>query len=364
MDTMSTENSTIVRSNKNATVPTGARQASTRSAPQASPDPSGTSRRKVGWRLSLLRWHMRALSKVSPSLAAAWMQRIWFSAPRTQSRPEAQGWLRRSERIEFTVHGHRVVSWTQGSGATVLLVHGWGGNAGQMHALADALLAQGLRVVAFDAPAHGASDASRHGGQTVSMREIADALRVVAAGVGPIMGLVAHSGGCTATALALRDGWKGPERIAFIAPFALASEAIVPFAAAIGASPDVAERFRARVERDFGRPWTDFDIPPLPSRRTLPSLLVIHDHDDREVPFFHGERTAAAWPDARLIETRGLGHRRILRDPRMITHVTDFMRQAGPVSPVSANATPADARHELDQAFATSGLAAPRPAAC
>src|SRR5690606_8613274 len=151
----------------------------------------------------------------------------------------------------------------------VLLVHGWGGNAGQMHALIAPLLERGLRVVAFDAPAHGISDPSRLGGRRVSMIEIADALRVVAAGVGPIAGLVAHSGGSTATALALRDGWAGPERIAFVAPFALPSEAIEPFGRAIGASFAVTARFRALVEQRFARPWTDFDMPGLAARRGL-----------------------------------------------------------------------------------------------
>src|SRR5690606_27828056 len=142
------------------------------------------------------------------------------------------------------------------------------------------LLARGLRVVAFDAPAHGSSDPSRLGGRRVSMLEIADALRVVAAGVGPLAGVVAHSGGCTATALALRDGWPGPGRIVFVAPFALPSAAIAPFGRAIGASPAVTRRFSESVEARFARPWTDFDMPGLARLRALPPLLVVHDRGD------------------------------------------------------------------------------------
>jgi hypothetical protein len=34
---------------------------------------------------------------------------------------------------------------------------------------------------------------------------------------------------------------------------------------------------------------------------------------------------AAAWPGARWLMTRGLGHRRILRDPATVQAVVDFI---------------------------------------
>ncbi|MDH5833641.1 alpha/beta fold hydrolase [Luteimonas kalidii] len=306
--------------------------------------------------MSLLRTTMAVLSRAAPGVATSLFDRIWFTAPRTRPRAEAAAWLARGEAVEYPVHGRTVRAWAWGRGPTVVLLHGWGGHAGQMHALLEPLLARGLRVVALDAPAHGASAPSRLGGQRVSMLEIADALRVVAAAQGPLAGLVAHSGGCTATALALRDGWPGPDRIAFIAPFALPSRAIAPFGRAIGASAQVIERFRDAVARRFARPWTDFDIPGLARRRALPPLLVVHDRDDRDVPWQHGAAVAAAWPGTARIDTRGLGHRRVLRDPGVIAQVAEFLAAGHRPAPAP---TPADARGELDAAYATCGLAPP-----
>lgn len=357
MDALREENSTIVRSETSDPIETPARmQAVPPPAVTDSGQPAQASWVGGDWWFPLLRGGMRTLSRLAPALAVALFDRLWFSAPRTSPRPEAAAWLARGERISFRVHGHRVNAWSRGDGPTVLLVHGWGGNAGQMHALAASLLERGLRVVSFDAPAHGTSDESRLGGRRVSMLEIADALRIVAAGVGPVAGLVAHSGGCTATALALRDGWDGPGRIAFVAPFALPSQAIEPFGRAIGASAAVTARFRARVEQSFARPWTDFDMPGLAQSRALPPLLVVHDRDDREVPLFHGRAVADAWPRAQLAETGGLGHRRLLRDPSVVAKIVAFMA-AG--HPEPAPATPADARDELDRAYAAAGCGAP-----
>jgi len=305
------------------------------------------------WRYRLLRAGMRSLSQLAPMRAVALFERVWFTPPRTRPGIEGRRWLARGQPLHVRVHGHDLRAWSWGDGPAVLLVHGWGGNAGQMHAMAGALLQRGMRVVSFDAPAHGASGPSRVGGSRVSMIEIAEALRIVAAAAGPLVGVIAHSGGCTATALALREGWNGPQRIAFIAPFALPSMAIEPFGRGIGASAAVTREFRERVERRFARPWTDFDIPPLPGLRTLPPLLLVHDHEDREVPWFHGQAVAEAWPGARLFGTRGLGHRRVLRDARVLAAVAEFMT---PLSVAHPRATPASARAELDEAFASSGI--------
>ena len=354
MDTPQAENSTIVRSNNepsesimstHATHATHASHDDTTLAPR----PTQASWLRRDWRMSLLRTWMRVLSRTAPSRAVSLFDRLWFSAPRTHPNRDAAAWLAQAEPLEVRVHGRRVAAWVRGHGPTVLLVHGWGGNAGQMLALAEPLLAQGFRVVLFDAPAHGASEPSRLGGRRVSMIEIADALRVVAAAAGPIAGLVAHSGGCTATALALRDGWRGPQRIVFVAPFALPSEAIEPFGRAIGASAAVTARFHAQVERRLARPWSDFDMSGLAQRRTVPPLLVVHDRDDREVPPFHGRKLARAWPDARLFETRGLGHRRLLRDAGVVSEIARFL---APLRPRSPTQPPASARGELDRAYA------------
>lgn len=353
MDIAPPENSTTVR-----TCPASDTAADAGTARGSVPDviadiPAEAAWITQDWRYALLRRGMRAMSHLAPARAVDMFDRVWFTPPRTRPGSEGRLWLARGQPMDIRVHGHPVRAWAWGAGPTVLLVHGWGGNAGQMHALGGALLERGLRVVGFDAPAHGASGASRLGGRRVSMLEIADALRVVAAAAGRLAGLVAHSGGCTATALALREGWAGPERMAFIAPFALPSLAIEPFGRAIGAGAAVTATFRSRVERRFQRPWTDFDIPTLPGLRELPPLMLVHDRQDREVPWFHGQAVAQAWPVARLVETRGLGHRRVLREPAVLSQVAGFLAQDG-----SSPSTPAQARSELDQDFASSGFGA------
>jgi pimeloyl-ACP methyl ester carboxylesterase len=54
--------------------------------------------------------------------------------------------------------------------------------------------------------------------------------------------------------------------------------------------------------------------------------LLIHDANDDVVPYSEAEETAQRWAGARLFETRGLGHRRGLKDPRVIEATVEFLR--------------------------------------
>ena len=54
-------------------------------------------------------------------------------------------------------------------------------------------------------------------------------------------------------------------------------------------------------------------------------LLIVHDHEDRELPLRDAHAIAAKWPDSRVLETRGLGHNRLLRDPIIVQQVVAFL---------------------------------------
>jgi pimeloyl-ACP methyl ester carboxylesterase len=54
--------------------------------------------------------------------------------------------------------------------------------------------------------------------------------------------------------------------------------------------------------------------------------LVVHDLEDREVPWAEGERYARHWPGARLLSTTGLGHHRIVDDCEVIGASLRFLR--------------------------------------
>jgi len=85
----------------------------------------------------------------------------------------------------------------------------------------------------------------------------------------------------------------------------------------------VRERIRGRLEARLGVKWSDLDVPAIAARNASP-LLVIHDAGDHDVPIEDGHAIAIA-AGGTLVETQGLGHRAIMRDPEVVHATVTFL---------------------------------------
>ena len=81
---------------------------------------------------------------------------------------------------------------------------------------------------------------------------------------------------------------------------------------------------RSRIERRFDVDWVRLTGLALAPRMTAP-LTVFHDRQDREVPWQDSHSLVGRWRGAKLHLTEGLGHRRILRDQKVISSSLHFL---------------------------------------
>jgi pimeloyl-ACP methyl ester carboxylesterase len=264
-----------------------------------------------------IRLAFRPLDRLSPALAGDVAELLFFTPARSRRTAEPAVFTQ-ARRLPIQVDGRPVAAWRWGHGPVVLLLHGWSGRGAQLAAFVTPLLAQGYSVVALDAPGHGASGRYRS-----SAPQFAAGVQAVAQAVGPLAGVIAHSLGAAGAALAMADG-VAVDRLVLIAPAADPPAWLPPFAARLGLSAAAVTRLRARSERRIGRSWNDLHVPTLVAASATP-LLVIHDRDDREVPWSDGAAIAAARPDAELLSTSGLGHVRLLQDAKVIDAAVEFL---------------------------------------
>ena len=262
---------------------------------------------------------LEGLGKISHERAAAYAERL-FTTPRRHVRP---GWekeaLEAARRADVYLDGQVVPTWSWGPARApaALLVHGWEGRGSQLASFVPDLLALGLRVVTFDAPGHGDAGARReaivdHARATCAVAELAGDVRLV----------VAHSMGGAAALLATRFGLRA-QAFALVAPPTSPAGFVDGFSRAYAISREVREAMLERLERRFGIPVADLDAR-LDACRLEAPILVVHDEGARAVPVEEGRRIAEAAKDARLVTTRGLGHRRILRAPEVLREVGNF----------------------------------------
>jgi pimeloyl-ACP methyl ester carboxylesterase len=284
------------------------------------------------------------LERFAPSAGARWAETLWFTVPRARGHRDRQ--IRPGRPFRVQVHGHTVAGevWGERPGddalerdgaPVVYLVHGWGGWRWQLDPFVDPLVDAGFRVVAFDAPSHGESDPGPEGPGRSSILEFADALATVAAAHGPAHAVVAHSLGATATAFAVRNGLPAG-RLVFVAPMADPLPYTRAFAGRLGFSEGVRTRLVTRIERRVGMSMSAFDVPAMAHRIATPPLLLVHDRQDAETGWADSAAIARSWPDARLVTTTGLGHRRILRAPAVVAEVTEFITDPVPTGRATA----------------------------
>jgi pimeloyl-ACP methyl ester carboxylesterase len=273
-----------------------------------------------------LRFVLGTLERLWPALAIRAACRLFLT-------PLPPKWLARSKKwgsqwqfMQWPFEDANVSVYAmEGNGPTVLLAHGWGGHAGQMHALAAELAEAGMRPVIMEMPAHG-----RSAGLKSNLVQFARAIEYVVARLGdsgqPVHVLVAHSLGATAAAFAAARSLP-VERLVLLAPAASPPAYMRWFAQVFGLTERTRAGLQGLIESREGVLVHHFEPRMLGARVGMP-LLVVHDRKDTINPFSDGEAYVRHIAGARLFATEGLGHRAILKDATVIQQVVAFSSDA------------------------------------
>ncbi len=259
---------------------------------------------------------VKILNQISPRQAVKFAARL-FATPQRIPRPShEQELIKDAQLIEFKC-GLKAFKFGE-TGQPVLLVHGWEGRGTQLAYFAAPLVKKGYTVYALDGPGHGESP----GKQTTPVH-FARFIMSVAAELGPLKALIAHSFGAGSSALAVHDGVvvekliliAGPDRYARVVDF---------FCEQIGLSGKSRDLFFQEVTQRVGMTPESLQVSQI-AAKIKAKLLIVHDRGDKAVRYESSENIHRAVPGSKIFTTEGLGHRRILKDSRVIFEVTQFI---------------------------------------
>ncbi|WP_297792629.1 alpha/beta fold hydrolase [uncultured Marinobacter sp.] len=277
--------------------------------------------------LSATRLALQLYARVSPRNAGQLFNRMAFRPSRLPMPTRYEHLLDNTDSYTQLQHGSRTIpvySW--GQGPVILGVHGWAGAGIQFGAWVDPLVEAGYRVVLFDAPAHG-----RAQGESTDLFEMADVTTHVAASVGQIHGVLAHSLGCIAVARSIADGLQA-NYLAMLAPPVSLAATMKSLGRQFGLSPEALSVHLQLMEEQFGSSvWDKLDLEALSLSLTQQGLIVIDD-DDTSVSPEESQRVAGNWARSEVLRTSGLGHNRLLWSPMVVDTV---LRELG--RPVGTN---------------------------
>ncbi|MFZ6731025.1 alpha/beta fold hydrolase [Undibacterium sp. Ji42W] len=208
--------------------------------------------------------------------------------------------------------------WTWGQGPQVLLLHGWESRASHMAGFVAPLLQAGFSVTALDAPAHGASK-----GETTNVLDYGKAVVAAASHLGPLIATIAHSVGSAASLYAFAQGVQVKASIHLCGPASL-TRVFQHATRAGGLNETARQQVEEMLASSIGAPLSSMDLAHLQQGMRHPALIM-HDPEDKEMPYSESQALADAWPQASLVASAGTGHRRILRTPEIHAAAVSFI---------------------------------------
>ena len=239
-----------------------------------------------------------------PRLPLAWRGRAEFA-------PDRQ--LPVGERARLNI-------WAGGP-KRVLLVHGWSGHWTQFETMMKVLGRDDFSFYALQMPGHGSeADGGSHVGEFIAT--LRQALDVIGE---PVEVLIGHSMGASAAAYVLSERGDIARAVLIAAPTdfrGVVGRMAVMLKLGGRARKQLQDKMAARV----GISYDALDMARRGDRIDA-RLLLVHDSDDREVPFTDSLRLYRSVAAATLHQTLGKGHRRVLSDKDVLEQVAGFARE-------------------------------------
>jgi pimeloyl-ACP methyl ester carboxylesterase len=277
------------------------------------------------------RAQLNILSLVSLRKAAVQAFRL-FCTPRKRARGKYPDIFETGQPLSFRLDGHRVRGhrWQPYSDALltdtdapkkVLIAHGFESSSRSFEGYIRALLKKGYEVVAFDAPAHGAS-----GGRRLFIDSYTRMLAYIEENYGPFQSWLGHSLGGLALTLSLEElSPEGTCRFALIAPATGLAEALDGFAESMHLPAEVVREIEEYVKETSAHPLAWYSL-----RRAFAQIradvLYVQDEEDTVTPAKCAKEIRQdAHPNIRFLFTSGLGHRKLYKDQEIIEQVVDFL---------------------------------------
>lgn len=242
-----------------------------------------------------------------------------FTKPRAGRINEEQSdFLYTAYQEELKYENYRIMTYRWlGTKQTILLTHGWESNSARWKKLVVTLKKKGHNVIALDAPAHGKS-----GGNAFDAMLYAEFINVVANRFSPDI-IIGHSvGGMASAFFQHKYQFTKLKKIVLLGAPSEFKDVMKRYTDMLGYNHRIVSQLQHSIIERFGSPADTFSTARF--LETIESEgLIIHDQDDRIIPYNDALLIKNSFKNSQLITTKGLGHS--LNDASVAEHIYAFI---------------------------------------
>lgn len=272
--------------------------------------------------ISYIRWNLRILALFSKKRAAQKALRL-FCTPFPQTKRRITSLFHEAEKLHLVIDNKKIAGyrWNHPRSKKILIIHGFQSSAKKFEQHIALMINKGYEVLAFDAQAHGESD-----GKQVNVLEYAHLIELICKKYGPIDAFLAHSFGGLAVSLALEKSIHNSQtKLVLIAPATETSSAVDLLFSYLSLNASIRDTFEELIIAIGGK-----SVHWLSVSRAIENIrariLWIHDEDDDVTPIKDVHPLMlAGYPNIEFLITKGLGHRRIYHEEKVIKAIDAFL---------------------------------------
>ncbi len=270
--------------------------------------------------LTLLRKYYALCSALFPAWAGASAFRLFQKTRKLPFKKSERQFYERARKFEVAHPRENIHGYELGNpqGKLVLLVHGWESNAGSMGGIALALAEEGYRVVALDLPAHGYSRLTH-----TNLRDCREALRALIFQLRPTepFSIVSHSFGSAVATYALSGSRYAVDNFIMLTSPNKLADIFEAFKNQIALGNNAYEYMLQKAHRILNEPVQTVSVEQKALDVNYRKLTILHDVNDKVIPFAWSQRLHTVLPNAGLITLARAGHYRMLWNQEVIGHI-------------------------------------------
>ncbi|WP_290698859.1 alpha/beta hydrolase [Lacinutrix sp.] len=205
----------------------------------------------------------------------------------------------------------------KGNDKTILLAHGWESNTHRWEVLINKLKALDFNIVALDAPAHGASSGKKFNAVLYS-----ECIKVTAEHYKPQI-IIGHSVGGMATGFYQNTYQnKDLEKLILLGAPSEFTGVFKRYVDMMGYNKHIENGLNSLVLKRFNKLPSHFSLATF-VKMIDTKTLIIHDVEDKIIPYNDAEMIIKNHKNATFIPTKGYGHG--LRNDTVNKHIIDFI---------------------------------------
>jgi predicted alpha/beta hydrolase family esterase len=279
---------------------------------------------KISQRIALkyIRTKFKLLSAISKKKAAEKAFTL-FCTPQSRNKKKLPAIFETAEKLHVDLEGITIRGWRFNHPAErkALIIHGYESSVINFDRYVTKLVKKGYEVLAFDAPAHG-----RSGGKQINAPLYKKMILEIHRLYGPVQSYLAHSFGGLAVSLALEEiTHTDAYRVALVAPATETSTAIDSFFKFLQIDPSVRPEFERIIVKRSGVSADWFSIKRA-MKHIRARVIWFQDEEDDITPMSDVLKVKEQnYPNLEFVFTKGLGHRRIYRDNKVVKSIVEFL---------------------------------------